>query len=214
MDTQRLILFVVFSFSALLLWEAWQKETRPPPAAVAAPKANPATAAPDVPTAAPSLAPTAAPSAGAQVVPANVPPAANGTAGPAGRTITITTDLFRAEVDTTGGAITQVALLNHRDPGDDAKPYLALMRTPERTFVAQAGLLGDGMPNHRTVFEALPGPREFAPGTNRIELRLQATTPTLQKMRSSTLLQPDSVHKYVPPKRTHECQRCNPADLY
>ena len=31
MDTQRLILFVVFSFSALMLWEAWQKEFRPPP---------------------------------------------------------------------------------------------------------------------------------------------------------------------------------------
>ena len=36
MDTQRLIVFVIFSFSALLLWEAWQKETRPPPPVVAA----------------------------------------------------------------------------------------------------------------------------------------------------------------------------------
>jgi len=29
MDTQRLILFFVFSFSLLLLWDAWQKEQRP-----------------------------------------------------------------------------------------------------------------------------------------------------------------------------------------
>src|SRR5260221_14199676 len=29
MDTQRLILFFVFAFSLLLLWEAWQKELRP-----------------------------------------------------------------------------------------------------------------------------------------------------------------------------------------
>src|SRR5258706_15648137 len=29
MDTQRLILFFVFAFSLLLLWEAWQKEFRP-----------------------------------------------------------------------------------------------------------------------------------------------------------------------------------------
>src|SRR2546428_3053170 len=43
MDTQRLILFLVFSFSLLLLWEAWQKELRPP-----AP-ANPPTQGP-VPT--------------------------------------------------------------------------------------------------------------------------------------------------------------------
>jgi YidC/Oxa1 family membrane protein insertase len=43
MDTQRLILFVIFSFSALLLWEAWQKESRPPPApVVASPAGKPA----------------------------------------------------------------------------------------------------------------------------------------------------------------------------
>ena len=36
MDTQRLILFVIFSMSALFLWEAWQKEYRTPPPVVAA----------------------------------------------------------------------------------------------------------------------------------------------------------------------------------
>jgi YidC/Oxa1 family membrane protein insertase len=30
MDNQRLILFVVFSFSLLLLWEAWQAKDQPP----------------------------------------------------------------------------------------------------------------------------------------------------------------------------------------
>ena len=32
MDTQRLILMVIFSFSLLMLWEAWQKEHQPVPA--------------------------------------------------------------------------------------------------------------------------------------------------------------------------------------
>jgi YidC/Oxa1 family membrane protein insertase len=31
MDTQRLILFFIFSFSLLLLWDAWEKERRPKP---------------------------------------------------------------------------------------------------------------------------------------------------------------------------------------
>src|SRR4249920_206083 len=67
MDTQRLILFVVFSFSLLLLWEAWQKETKPAPA-------NPTTQGvvptPSTPTAAPAekggavVPPTAAPAGG------------------------------------------------------------------------------------------------------------------------------------------------------
>ncbi len=60
--------------------------------------------------------------------------------------------------------IAQVALLKHRDTADEAKPYLALLHTPERTFVAQSGLLGEGMPNHRTDYEALPGPRDARAG--------------------------------------------------
>ncbi len=52
---------------------------------------------------------------------------------------------------------------------------MLLLKTPERTNVAQSGLLGEGMPNHRSVYEALPGPRELAPGADRVELRLQTT---------------------------------------
>src|SRR5438105_12900714 len=106
MDTQRLILFLIFSFSALFLWEAWQKEHAPPvpPPPVAAVK--PA----DLP------APTAAGPAGA---PAAVPGNAGGVAG---QPITIKTDLYTAEVDTAGGVITLVALDKHRDATDSSRP--------------------------------------------------------------------------------------------
>ena len=166
MDTQRLILFVVFSFSAFLLWEAWQKESRPPAPGTASVPAK-APAVPDLPS---------APSAASTAVPGSVPLAVTG-AQPAvpGRAVTVTTDLYRAEIDSAGGVITQVALLKHRDPADESKPYLALLKTAERLYVAQSGLLGDGMPNHRTTYEVLPGPRELAPGVDRLELRMQAT---------------------------------------
>ena len=170
MDTHRLILLVVFSFSALLLWEAWQKQHAPPPLPAATTASKPAAPA-DLPPTPPSPAATAAPSAvpGAPAV-----TAADKEPASAGRTITITTDLYRAEIGTSGGTIAQVALLKHPDPGDEAKPYLALLNTPERTFVAQSGLLGEGMPNHTTPYTAEPGPRELAPGADRLELRLQA----------------------------------------
>jgi len=184
MDTQRLILFVIFAFSALLLWEAWQKEMRPPPATVAAHQGNGAPSelpgAPAVPAGS-----VAAPGAPAAVAPGTVPAAAGAASGQAatpGRLITITTDLYRAVVDTTGGTITEVALLKHRDPHDASKPYELMLRTPERTHVAQTGLLGEGMPNHRSVYEALPGPRELAPGADAIELRLQTTAPNGDKV--------------------------------
>jgi YidC/Oxa1 family membrane protein insertase len=172
MDIQRLILFIVFSFSTFLLWGEWQKAHAPPvpPAQQAAPAAGTATgAAKDLPTPSAGL-----PTGSAAATAAGVPSPSGAALAPAGETITIRTDLYTAEVDTTGGVISMVALNQHRESHDTAKPYLALQRNAERTYVAQAGLLGDGLPNHRTQYVALPGPRELADGAERVELKLQA----------------------------------------
>jgi YidC/Oxa1 family membrane protein insertase len=166
MDTQRLILWVIFTFSAVMLWQAWEREKNPtpPPATAQAPRAGEPAQQPAA-VAAPAGVPAQA-STGA-------PPAS--TAATAGQTIEVRTDLFVVDIDTIGGTITRVALDKHRDAEDTAKPYLALQRTAERTFVAQAGLIGDGLPNHRTPYEALPGPRALAPGENELQVKLQAT---------------------------------------
>src|SRR5689334_19536094 len=165
MDTQRLILFVIFSFSALFLWEAWQREHRPPPAPVTQ-------AAPGTSTEAPLPSVTSTPAATA--TPAN-PNAASPAAAPAGETITIRTDLYTADVETAGAVITQIALNEHREADDNNRPYLLLQKSAERTFVAQSGLLGEGLPNHRTLWQALPGPRELVPGADALQLALQAS---------------------------------------
>jgi len=160
MDTQRLILFLIFAFSALFLWEAWQKENAPAPQPQSVKSATKSAELPPPSAATPSVAQAPVP----------------GEAGAlTGHTITIKTDLYTADVDTAGGVITLVALDKHHDAQDPNKPYLALQKNAERTFVAQAGLVGQGMPNHRTVYQPLPGPRSFAPGENTLELKLQAT---------------------------------------
>ena len=171
MDTQRIILFIVFSFSCFLLWGEWQKAHAPlaPPTTQVTPGSGQAAApAKDLPV--PSANTAVGTVAASGTVPGQVDTA------PKGQTITIRTDLYTAEVDTAGGVISSVALNQHRDGHDDTKPYLALQRNAERTYVAQAGLLGEGLPNHRTVYEVLPGPRELAPGADRVELKLAATT--------------------------------------
>jgi YidC/Oxa1 family membrane protein insertase len=175
MDTQRLILFVIFSFSALFLWEAWQKENRPPaPPATATAPAKPG-GAPAAPSDLPA-APAAAMAGGAAAVPGAPPTAPADTASQA-RLLTVRTDLYTATIDPVGGVITEVALSGHHDPVDEAKPYRVLAKTADRTFVAQSGLLGTGWPNHRTVYEVLPGPTEMAAGVNRLDVRLQAVGP-------------------------------------
>ena len=177
MDSQRLILFLVFSFSLLFLWEAYQKQFNPPP--VTAQKTAPADA--KTPADVPSVVPApVAPPAGQAAVPGSSPAPVAG--GPASKPIEIRTDLFSALVDPVGGVLTQVALTKHRDATDPSKPYLVMQRTSDRTAVAQAGLLGEGMPNHRTLYEVLPGPRELAPGQDKLELRLATTTAAGEKV--------------------------------
>ncbi|MEO8566136.1 MAG: membrane protein insertase YidC [Betaproteobacteria bacterium] len=163
MDTQRLILFVIFSFSALFLWEAWQREHRPPPPPVTQTAPGPSAESP-LPTATP--VPGAAATANPNAAPA---------AAPAGEKIAIRTDLYSADIDTAGAVITQVALNEHRDTEDKSRPYLLLQKNADRTFVAQSGLLGEGLPNHRTLWQPLPGPRELAPGVDTLDLKLQAS---------------------------------------
>src|SRR5881394_3991084 len=96
MDTQRLILFFVFAFSLLLLWEAWQKELRPVvPAAPTSPLSAPAPGAP-------------AATQGASVVPAvNAPQS--------GQRVRVHTDTVIAEIDTQGGDLVYLELLQHKD---------------------------------------------------------------------------------------------------
>ena len=162
MDTQRLILWLVFSFSGLMLWQAWEREHNPPPVPTSSRAVQSTTPAASAPI--PSI--PAATTAGA-------PPAT--ASAPTGQTIEVHTDLYTADIDTVGGTIDRVALAKHRDAQDPSKPYLALQRNAERTYIAQAGLIGEGFPNHRTVYEAEPGPRTLAPGQDQLQVKLQAT---------------------------------------
>jgi YidC/Oxa1 family membrane protein insertase len=138
MDTRRLVLFVIFSFSIMMLWDAWQQKNRP-------------------------LAPSSQQTQqDAQVVgqsaDSNSEAAPNSLSDGAfkleqGQRIKVNTDLFEAEIDTVGGDLRRLILNKHRAAQikdgnfvlmDDAqKPML---------YVAQTGLLGDGLPNHKSTF--------------------------------------------------------------
>src|SRR5215213_2762942 len=96
MDTQRLILLMIFSFSALFLWQAWERERAPvPPPQASATPARPADVPPTGASATPAVpgagvpSATPAPAAGIAAVPGATAPAAS---APAGQTVTIRTD--------------------------------------------------------------------------------------------------------------------------
>jgi len=167
MDTQRLILFFVFSFSLLMLWTEWEKDQRPKPAAVAASAQQPKEAK-GVPGAVPTPATAAAPTA----IPAAAPAPATAPAAAKGEIVQIRTDLLVADIDTLGGGVTRIELLKHKETDDQSKNLVLL--GPERQYFAQSGLTGDAGPNHRTLWRVLPGERALGEGKNMLELRLAA----------------------------------------
>jgi YidC/Oxa1 family membrane protein insertase len=163
MDTQRLILFFIFGFSVLMLWDAWEKEQRPKPVAqVVAPAAVPGPAAKPA-ASAPAAATAAAP---AVSVPGAATPAAKG------EKVVVRTDLVVAEIDTLGATLKRVELLRHKD-AKDATQNLVLLG-PEHQYEAQSGLTGDGGPNHRTLWIVQPGEHTLAAGAQTLEVRFSA----------------------------------------
>jgi YidC/Oxa1 family membrane protein insertase len=169
MDTQRLILFFVFSFSLLLLWDSWQKEQRPPAQAIAqSGKQSPAQAT--VPS--PSV-PTQATPATQQKPGDAIPPAQAGQAKH--EKISVKTDNFVADIDLQGGDIVRLELLKQKDTLDERSNFVLF--TPEHHYAAQSGLIGPELPTHKTVYKAEKREYALTPGEDKLEVRLEAPGP-------------------------------------
>lgn len=160
MDTQRLIAFIVFSFSILLLWDAWQKEHQPlPPPPVAVSPAGQQIPTPTI-SAAPGTALRPAIEAEKSAFLAK------------GARIKVVTDTLVAEIDTNGGDIRKLEFLKHRDSQDEKKNFVLFDETPGSEYIAQSGLIGNGLPSHKAVFQAQQAEYVLAPNTNEIKATL------------------------------------------
>src|SRR5574340_684157 len=125
MDNQRLILFIVFSFSLFLLWEAWQDKHAPPP--VTATATAPAATGSSVPP-----APTQALNAPAAA------PAEHGLAK--GARAVVETDVLRATIDANGGDIRRLELLPYRETQARNEVFTLFEEDPTQPYLAQSGL--------------------------------------------------------------------------
>ena len=134
MDNRRLILLLVFSFSLIMLWDAWQKQGLPKGAAPAttatAPAAGPAGA---VPT--PTL-----PVAGSAGVPAAIP-ASVAVSAPGLASIKVKTDLYVADISSQGGDITRLELASYPDTENKSKNFILFDSGEKHIYLAQSGLI-------------------------------------------------------------------------
>ncbi len=165
MDTQRLILFIVFTFSLFLLWEAWQREQQPREQIVAG---SPGVA-PEAPKPTQELAPPS-PSASSPV-----PPTGGVESSAAAGRAVVATDVLRAEISSLGGDIVRLELLKFGDKEDPSKRFVLFEQGAGRTYLAQNGLIGENLPSHKTEFAVEAGKYELGPGADKVELRMVAT---------------------------------------
>ena len=177
-DIRRTILWVIFGFSMVLLWDKWQlhngnKATFFPSAPavtepVAAGSATSTAGAASVPSA--SGSPVAAAAQGPSAVPGQ--PAS---ATPVARErVEVTTDLYRLTFDSEGGSLIHAELLKHADMADKSRNFLLLDESAQRVYVAQTGLVGGAYPTHKTVMTVVPGPRELKDGQDEISVRFES----------------------------------------
>ncbi len=175
MDTQKFVLFLIFSTSMLFLWDAWQKEQNPPPPAAVAtqgPGESSVRRQEDTPVPGEKLVSTQ---------PGKSEPSAESagevrTSGKleSGEKIVVKTDLVVAEIDTAGGDLRQLELLDHPDKEDKNKPIALLQSQYDHIYVAQSGLIGEGLPSHKTRYTAEAHTYNLAGGQDKIEVRLVA----------------------------------------
>ena len=159
---------MVFTFSVFFLVDAWQKDAHPPRTVPAA----------SVPTPGPAAAPVPAPSQPLASAPVAAPSVAAVGGGELqkGESIRVQTDMFIAEIDTAGGDLRHLELLGHRDTLDKKKNFTLLELQPERTYIAQSGLIGADLPNHRTRYTASERDVKLAEGAASVAVRLTAVT--------------------------------------
>jgi len=176
MDQRRLVPFIFFVLSLVMLWSNWLEYNRPAPvaptpAAAAIPSTAPASDVPSPVAAAPSANDDSVPTPAANAV---TPPVA----APASQAkrVSVVTDVMRAEISAEGGNIVRLELLKHQSTSNPGHGFVIFDNGVEHLYEAESGLLGADLPNHRTAFALPEADQTLADGQDKLVLRLSAPT--------------------------------------
>ncbi|MEQ1556553.1 MAG: membrane protein insertase YidC [Gallionella sp.] len=158
MDTQRLFLFLIFSFSLIMVWDGWQRFQHPQ-AAIVETKAN---ASPVV----------ASPANVAATITAQAPAAT-------GKIVTVKTDTLDVVINTVGGDIERLAFVKHPDASDKTLPFVLFAKGQgTHNYLAQTGLLGGDLPTHNSIFTADKDAYTLQDQAESVVVELTAATPS------------------------------------
>jgi YidC/Oxa1 family membrane protein insertase len=173
-DIRRTILWVVFGFSMVMLWDQWQIHNGHP--ATFFPQASKAVATAPAPVGTASSVPHPAAAPSGALPPGGAPPATNAPAAPRER-VTVSTDVLRLTFDSQGASVVHAELLKHSAGSVTDKKtsgaFVLLEETPASRYVAQTGLVGGDFPNHTTEM-TFTGERALRDGQSDLVLRFES----------------------------------------
>jgi YidC/Oxa1 family membrane protein insertase len=180
-DIRRTILWVIFGFSMVLLWDQWQvynghRATFFPGASKTAATANSPVTPSSVPTVVLATN-TVADSAQSARTATEIASIAEVPSAPRERLV-VTTDVLKLTFDTEGGALVQTEFVKHVDMADKTKNFVLLNDSKDRTYMAQTGLIagaaGGVFPTHKTLMTVAPGERTLNEGSKELVVRFES----------------------------------------
>jgi len=178
-DIRRTILWVIFGFSMVMLWDQWQvfnghKATFFPSSTQSAKVPEPTSALTSGAGAVPSPSAVSVPGSPA-AVPTGAPSTAPSTAK---ERLIVNTDVLSLTFDSEGGTLVHTVFTKHKDMTQKDQGFVLLDESSSRVYVAQTGLIagtnGGVFPTHKTLMSAVPGERTLQDGQNELQVRFES----------------------------------------
>ena len=179
-DIRRTILWVIFGFTLVLLWDQWQvfnghKATFFPRSAQTVANEPAPAATVMVPSAAPPLPVSSA----AETSPGAVPLGAPSTMPATNReNVLVTTDVLSLTFDSEGGGLIHSVFSKYKDMTHKDQGFVLLDESLNRVYVAQSGLIsstpGVALPTHKTPMTVVPGERTLKDGQNELQVKFES----------------------------------------
>lgn len=168
MDNQRLILILVFVFSLFMLWEGWQKHNNL--------ELRSSVTSSSQQNSAPIQSETPNPVERIHTASSSISSESEAKQSPEGpaQNILVKTDLFLAEISPEGGNLVKLELIKQKAADDESKPFVLMEKSKQTVYIAQTGLIGNGLPNHKFQYQAGSHDYEMNPASDTLEIQLEA----------------------------------------
>uniref|UniRef100_E6QUQ9 Membrane protein insertase YidC n=1 Tax=mine drainage metagenome TaxID=410659 RepID=E6QUQ9_9ZZZZ len=158
MDVQRLLLLIVFSFSSVMLWQAWEKEHNPVSVVQSVSTNN-----------------TSAASTPSSLTDNNL----STITFPVGQQVVVHTDVLTAKIDANGGDLRSLILTKYHETGAPNQPLQLFEQDTGHLFVAQSGLIGNSLPTHKALFKFAATQYTLQPGQDTLTVPLLWSDPAI-----------------------------------